>query len=218
MSSDQTAAANTLADRGTLSSAYRRSMHALQTTFGWSGSSNGAEYERQPLLQDEQQQQLGQNQAGTSYGSVLDLPPERRVPKPKAVKSPVRVEAKVWFANERTWISWLRVSLLIGSFALAMYNSANFFSSHHHHDDAGRAKGPQPSTIRNFSLVYAGISILTLVWGLFNYHRRLHLIRTKYAGDFDDLIGPPLICLALFVAVLLNFITRVQQYNAEHDG
>lgn len=68
-----------------------------------------------------------------------------------------------------------------------MYNSANFFASHDKHDGTGRhAKGPVPSTIRNFSLVYAGISILTLVWGLFNYHRRLHLIRTKYAGNFGE--------------------------------
>lgn len=101
--SDSTVAANTLGDRGTLSSAYRRSIHALQSTFGWSnGGAAEMEQERQPLLQegDEHHSAETRQQAGTSYGSVLDLPPERRVPKPKTVKSPVRVEAKVWFANE----------------------------------------------------------------------------------------------------------------------
>ncbi|PWN25221.1 hypothetical protein BDZ90DRAFT_213171, partial [Jaminaea rosea] len=97
-----------------------------------------------------------------------------------------RVEAKVWLANERTWISWLHVSLLIGSFSLALFNS----------------------TIKTFGIIYAGIAILTLAWGLGNYLRRLHLIKTKYAGSFDDLVGPPLICAALFIAVLLNFIVR----------
>lgn len=127
---------------------------------------------------------------------------------------------------QRTWISWLRVSLLIGSFSLAMYNSASFFNSHPSEPfPPGQEPGPDiprttpsGSTIRSFAIVYALISVLTLGWGLFNYHRRLYLIRTKYAGDFDDLIGPPLICAALFVAVLVNFIVRVQQHNIELDN
>ena len=44
------------------------------------------------------------------------------VPKPRPVVTPVKVEAKVWFANERTWISWLRASLLLGTLALALFN------------------------------------------------------------------------------------------------
>lgn len=92
-------AANQLSEqsqRGTLGLAYRKSVMSLQSLFGWKSSSgNTSQAEREPLLDD----QDGAT-AGPSYGSVLDLPPERRVPKPKIVKSPVRVEAKVWFANE----------------------------------------------------------------------------------------------------------------------
>lgn len=216
---------------------------------GWNSSSkDGAAFERESnerdaLLGDEtaaaaaatatangQPEASGSRSAvaGGAYGSVLDLPPEQRVPKPKKVRGPVRVEAKVWFANERTWISWLRVSLLIGSFSLAMYNSASFFTSHPQHPfPPGQEPGPgipwtspNASTIRLFAVVYALISVLTLSWGLFNYHRRLYLIKTKYAGDFDDMYGPPLISAALFVAVLLNFIVRVQQHNLDlpNDG
>lgn len=90
-------AANQLSEqsqRGTLGLAYRKSVMSLQSLFGWKSSST-SHAEREPLLDD----QDGAT-AGPSYGSVLDLPPERRVPKPKIVKSPVRVEAKVWFANE----------------------------------------------------------------------------------------------------------------------
>lgn len=32
--------------------------------------------------------------------------------------------AQVWLASERTLLSWFRVSLLISSFALALFNSA----------------------------------------------------------------------------------------------
>ena len=53
------------------------------------------------------------------------------VPKPRPVVTPVKVEAKVWFANERTWISWLRASLLLGTLALALFNSATSVSYTH---------------------------------------------------------------------------------------
>lgn len=214
-------------EQGSLRLAYRKSVVALQQAMGWKqpisladGEDEGAT-ENDPLLRGEGSStglQAGQ------YGSVMDLPPELRVPKPKKVRGPVRVEAKVWFANERTWISWLRVSLLIGSFSLAMFNSASYFSDHQGDSPfpPGEEPGPEipPSTpnaqtIRTFAIIYALISVLTLGWGLFNYHRRLYLIKTKYAGDFDDLIGPPIICAAMFVAVLINFIVRVQQHNLD---
>ncbi|CAO1639404.1 unnamed protein product [Sympodiomycopsis kandeliae] len=209
--------------RGTL---YRRSAMVLNSvTSLFTGGSNAtaADEQREPLLQQEveQEEELGTSSGRRTYGSTSNR--RRNVPKPPTVKSPVRVEAKVWLANERTWISWLHISLLIGSFALALFNSADFFS-HHHPDlpeDPTKPRHPkrnnalEPSTIRVFGLVYAGIAILTLSWGLGNYLRRLHLIKTKYAGSFDDLIGPPLICVALFLAVLLNFIVRVQQHNIE---
>lgn len=179
----------------------------LQSVFGWPKAQH--EDEREPLLDN--------NNAGTStsYGTTTD---QRRfvVPKPPKVKSPVRVEAKVWLANERTWISWLHISILIGSFALALFNSASFFSYSHPElpEDPTKPRHPrhnralEPSTIKTFGMVYAGIAVLTLSWGLFNYLRRVHLIKTKYSGSFDDLIGPPLICAALFFGVLLNFVAR----------
>lgn len=86
-------------------------------------------------------------------------------------------------------MSWLRVSLLIGSFALAMYNSAGYYSSKA--DVLALQSGvasPNRDTIRTFAIIYALISVLTLSWGLFNYHRRLYLIRTKFAGDFSESI------------------------------
>ncbi|CAO1622398.1 unnamed protein product [Parajaminaea phylloscopi] len=192
----------------------RRSALALQSVFGWPKVD---EDEREPLLNN------GNGEASTSYGATSGDNRRFAVPRPPKVKGPVRVEAKVWLANERTWISWLHVSILIGSFALALFNSADFFS-HHHPDlpeDPTKPKHPkrnhalEPGTIRTFGMVYAGIAVLTLAWGLGNYLRRVHLIKTKYSGSFDDLIGPPLICTALFFAVLLNFIARVQQYNLD---
>lgn len=36
----------------------------------------------------------------------------------------MKVEAKVWFANERTWISYLSTSVVMSSLSLALYNAS----------------------------------------------------------------------------------------------
>lgn len=215
-------AASSLSDppqQGTLAYAYRRSVVALQSVFG--GNTDAQYAEREPLLSEHNNEN---NQGGPSgsngYGAVASSSrtdsSRPRIRKPKAVVSQSKVEAKVWFANERTWISWLRVSILIGSFALALFNSDTFFK-HHDQQHPGQHKDAYLSSgsVKLFGAVYAGIAVLTLLWGLYSYQRRVTLIKTKYPGNFDDLIGPPLICAALFVAVLLNFIIRVKQRDYE---
>lgn len=92
----------TPAQPGTLSAAYRRSLYALQNVFS-SNPDSSQQAEREPLLNSSgvpNGNGEGSSTGATRYGSVLDLPPEQRVPKPKKVSSQVRVEAKVWFANE----------------------------------------------------------------------------------------------------------------------
>ena len=58
-------------------------------------------------------------------------------------KTASKVEPKVYLASERTFFSWIRVSLLLGSFGLALFNGG---------DSMGRIMG----------LIYAGISILAV--------------------------------------------------------
>ncbi|CAG8460579.1 8035_t:CDS:2 [Diversispora eburnea] len=43
---------------------------------------------------------------------------------PPKVTGPIQVEPKVYFANERTFFSWLRFCVLLGSLALGLFNSA----------------------------------------------------------------------------------------------
>ncbi|WFD36692.1 hypothetical protein MCUN1_003579 [Malassezia cuniculi] len=141
-----------------------------------------------------------------SYGAV----PENAipVPKPRKVVTPVKVEAKVWFANERTWISWLRASVLIGTLSLALFNSSSYFEpSEGNPGNPGMAK-----VVRNFGIIYSVIAAAVLLWGLYSYQRRVTLIKSRWAGSFDDLIGPPVVCVACFIAVLANYIIALKQH------
>ncbi|KAH9998952.1 hypothetical protein BJV77DRAFT_1058533 [Russula vinacea] len=113
------------------------------------------------------------------YHSITTVPPHVRVP--KKTPTPVRVEGKVWFANERTWVSYLNMSVLIGTFAVALFNAS---------------KDPIASNV--------GI----LVYGYVLYQRRITMIRRRDPGNFDQIAGPVIISALLFFAILANFILR----------
>ncbi|CAO3682425.1 unnamed protein product [Rhizopus microsporus] len=111
------------------------------------------------------------------------LPPGVKIP--KKVITPLRVEPKVFFANERTYFAWMSFGTLLSTFSLALFNAG---------DAVGKLSG----------LVYTLVSISTLIYGMGLYYRRRELIRNRSAGPYDELMGPTLICFALMFAVGLN--------------
>ncbi|OBZ86890.1 Vacuolar transporter chaperone 4 [Choanephora cucurbitarum] len=126
-----------------------------------------------------QQQQLAR-QLNTA---PVILPPGVKIP--KKVVTPLRVEPKVFFANERTYFSWMSFGTLISTFSLALFNSG---------DAVGKISG----------IVYTLVSISTLMYGMGLYYRRRELIHNRAAGPYDELAGPTVICFALLFAVGLN--------------
>ncbi|RXK41106.1 hypothetical protein M231_01509 [Tremella mesenterica] len=112
---------------------------------------------------------------------------------PKKISTPVKVEAKVWFANERTFISYLSMGVLLATIA------------------SGLLFGARDSPARYFALAYAFISAAVLIYGWAIFQKRLTMISARDPRSFDLLVGPLLICAALFIAVLANFIFRLQE-------
>jgi uncharacterized membrane protein YidH (DUF202 family) len=135
--------------------------------------------------------EYGQLPAVRDYHSINSLPPNVHVP--KKIPTSVKVEGKVWFANERTWISWLSMSILLSALSLGLFNASK--------DDIAR----------HFAYTYAFISICVLVYGYCLYQYRISMIRRRDPGHFDALVGPIFLSIALFTAVLANFIIRVRE-------
>ncbi|WFD44223.1 hypothetical protein MPSI1_002889 [Malassezia psittaci] len=138
------------------------------------------------MSQSQEQQPLLHGQSSREYGTTTNEIP---VPKPRPVKSPVKVEAKVWFANEPEPVP---PPFEPGPVQLEQKRMFRI--------------------VRSFGIIYALISVMTLLWGLYNYQRRVTLIKSRWAGSFDDLIGPPVVCAATFVAILANFIVAMKQH------
>ncbi|KAI9893670.1 MAG: Phosphate metabolism transcription protein [Vezdaea aestivalis] len=104
-------------------------------------------------------------------------------------QGPVRVEAKVWLANQRTFVKWQHVSVLLAGLSLGLYNAAG------KHNTAARA----------LAIIYTVIAIFAGLWGWGMYIYRSRLIRARSGKDFDNPVGPVLVCVGLFAALCINF-------------
>lgn len=106
---------------------------------------------------------------------------------------PVQVEAKVWLANQRTFLKWQHVSVLLASLSLGLYNAA----------------GKHNYIAQWLAVVYTAIAVFAAGWGYTMYMWRSRLIRERSGKDFDNALGPVVVCLALAVALAINFMFQV---------
>ncbi|GAA5806445.1 hypothetical protein HPULCUR_011979 [Helicostylum pulchrum] len=106
-------------------------------------------------------------------------------PVPKKVQASIKVEPKVFFANERTFFSWMKFSVILATFSLALFNSG---------DSVGKICG----------IMYTLVSVSTMMYGAGLYYRRRELIRARLAGPYDEMVGPTVVCFALLFAVGMN--------------
>lgn len=106
---------------------------------------------------------------------------------------PVRVESKVWLANQRTFIKWLHISILLSSLSLGLYNAA----------------GKHNRVAQALATVYTFFALFSAAWGWYMYEKRARLIRQRSGKDLDNLVGPFVVCIGLAFALVLNFAFKV---------
>ncbi|KAH8905176.1 SPX-domain-containing protein [Coniochaeta sp. PMI_546] len=125
----------------------------------------------------------------TIFGSGPITTKRFRAPKGKKIYVPVRVEPKVYFAAERTFLGWLEYSIYIGTIAVTLLNF-----------------GPKPTVA---SFIVAGaftlLAFLSLSYAVGVYLYRSKAIRTRKVARYYDKWGPSVLCGCLFLAIGLNF-------------
>ena len=125
----------------------------------------------------------------------VHLPPGVREPGQLIKDSgPVRVEPKVWLANERTFFKYQHVSILLAALSLGLYNAA----------------GENNNVARALAVVYTLIAVFAGAWGWYMYLVRSKMIEQRSGKDFDNVLGPVIICVSLVVALCLNFGFKVR--------
>jgi len=113
----------------------------------------------------------------------------------KRIALPTRVEPKVFFANERTFLSWLNFTVILGGLAVGLLNFG---------DQVGRISAG----------IFTLVAMAAMIYALVTFHWRAKSIRQRGQGGFDDRYGPSVLALALLGAVIVNFVLRV---TGDHD-
>ncbi|KAI6042557.1 SPX-domain-containing protein [Pisolithus marmoratus] len=117
-------------------------------------------------------------------------------PSGKKIAVPVRVEPKVYFANERTFLKWLHFAILIGTIATALLN---FIPP----EDTGGLISAAFFTLA--ALLAIGYSAVVFLY------RALRLRARSAEGLYYDKYGPTILCLVLFMALATNVVIRLPE-------
>lgn len=107
----------------------------------------------------------------------------------KRIALPVRVEPKVFFANERTFLSWLNFTVVLGGLAMGLLNFGDRIS-------------------RLSAMLFTVTAMFVMLYALYTFHWRATKIRKREAAPYDDRVGPTVLCIFLIVAVAFNFYRK----------
>ncbi|KAJ1450069.1 hypothetical protein M885DRAFT_533452 [Pelagophyceae sp. CCMP2097] len=110
----------------------------------------------------------------------------------KPRKVPVKIDPKVFFANERTFLAWLHMSLMIGSMAIGIITLSA---------SSGQS--------RLYGLVMLPVAVAFALYALRQYHIRLRAIRRRESGPYEDRRGPYFLGGFLIIATATNLAVHV---------
>lgn len=117
---------------------------------------------------------------------------------------PVKVEAKVWLANERTFNRWLSVTTLLSVLTFSIYNSVQ------------KAEFPQLADL--LAYVYFFLTLFCGVWAYRTYLKRLTLIKGRSGKHLDAPVGPILVAVVLIVTLVVNFSVAFKEAARRERG
>ncbi|KAK3985575.1 VTC domain-containing protein [Cladorrhinum sp. PSN332] len=110
---------------------------------------------------------------------------------------PLQIEPKVWLANERTFLKWQHICVLLGGLAISLYTAGSAAG----HDTLAEAMG----------MVFIGIAVFAGGWSYWVLRKRREMIVERSGKDFDFVVGPLVVSVALMVALVVNFVIAYER-------
>ncbi|KAF9243457.1 VTC domain-containing protein [Melanogaster broomeanus] len=140
-------------------------------------------------------------QSSEAEGLTEEIPEEERLlvrdwiaPSGKKIAVPVRIEPKVYFANERTFLKWMHFAVLIGSIATTLLNFVP----------------PEDSRGLISACLFTFAALLAIAYSAIIFvYRALRLRARSAEGLYYDKYGPTILCFVLFAALATNIGLRV---------
>lgn len=112
---------------------------------------------------------------------------------------PIKVEAKVWLANERTFNRWLHVTSLLSILTFSIYNSVK--------------KASFPQLANTLAYIYFALTIFSGVWAYSTYIKRLNVIKERSGQHLDAPLGPIILAIVLAFTLIINFVVAFRDMS-----
>ncbi|CEP19408.1 hypothetical protein [Parasitella parasitica] len=126
------------------------------------------------------------------------LPRSRSSPEKFSKSQMKKTEPKTFFANERTFISWLQFCALLLTVALNLLNNGDHIS-------------------RVIGAVFIIIASLLSLYALARFQIRSWQLRTnKQIVRYDDVWGPTVLCILIVTALVVNFYLRADTLSSSY--
>ncbi|KAL7542243.1 hypothetical protein ACHAWF_007124 [Thalassiosira exigua] len=114
-------------------------------------------------------------------------------------KVPLKVEPKVNLANERTFLAWLHVIVVLAAASATIVTYS---------------KG-EGLVDQLYGIVLLPVSVAFLFYALWQYMRRALLIKNREPGPFIDVAGPTTLTVILMASIIAQFCAKL---NAVYEN
>jgi len=110
----------------------------------------------------------------------------------KKRQAAIKIEPKVFFANERTFLAWLHSSVLLAGASVAMTSLSkdNLLS-------------------QLYGIILLPVAIAFMCYSMHQYGRRAQMIRRRSPGPYEDIIGPSVLAVALMISIVAQFSIKL---------
>lgn len=116
----------------------------------------------------------------------------------KKVSIPIRIEPKVYFAAERTFLKWLELSVFVSALAVGMINYSK------QGDTIGLIVSGLFTVVSLLCIAYSGA---IYVW------RSLKIRKRESSNVYFDAYGPTILCGVILAVTIVNFVLRFLESN-----
>ncbi|CAG9460086.1 unnamed protein product [Pedinophyceae sp. YPF-701] len=133
--------------------------------------------------------------------AAADVPAAAGPAHDKPRKIPMRIEPKTYFANERTFLNWIHMSIVVGTIASALLGLSG--------QAEGGAEGQLNWSVALISMVMLPVAIMIAVYALYTFYWRMAMIRRREVSFFDDKYGPLVLAGVIVFALSIIFVVSL---------
>lgn len=111
-----------------------------------------------------------------------------------------KVEPKIFFANERTFIKWMEMAVILSSISTGIL-----------------AFTKSESSTQGVALFFLPLALLIIGYGLRQFYWRNDLIRARSSARWDDVYGPVVLTSFLIAGLLAQFVLTIKDVISKDE-